>query len=100
MGSRTSEGSVPARPTPLEWSPRPSLWNGSGLDIPRADLEKLLEVDVEGWLARRPTASQLSTISSAADFPTPFVGSWKLFEAAYLNAAARSRFRLATGEFG
>jgi phosphoenolpyruvate carboxykinase (GTP) len=43
------EGSVPARPTAIGMVPSPESLELSGLDIPRADLEKLLEVDVEGW---------------------------------------------------
>ncbi len=47
-------GSGDATRTPIGWVPTPEAIDVRGLDIPRRDLEMLLEVDPEDWKAELP----------------------------------------------
>ncbi|HLB88879.1 MAG TPA: phosphoenolpyruvate carboxykinase (GTP) [Terriglobales bacterium] len=47
-------GKVHAADTPIGRLPEPADLDSSGLDIPAANLAKLLSVDIEGWLAEVP----------------------------------------------
>jgi phosphoenolpyruvate carboxykinase (GTP) len=48
------EGKARAVDTPIGRVPGPADLDTNGLDIPAASLEKLLSVDIEGWLAEIP----------------------------------------------
>jgi phosphoenolpyruvate carboxykinase (GTP) len=48
------EGKVHAADTPIGRLPEPADLDTKGLDLPGANLAKLLSVDVEGWLAEVP----------------------------------------------
>ncbi len=48
------DGKVHAADTPIGRLPEPADLDSSGLDIPAANLAKLLNVDIEGWLAEVP----------------------------------------------
>ena len=48
------DGQVHAADTPIGRLPEPADLDSSGLDIPAANLAKLLNVDIEGWLAEVP----------------------------------------------
>ena len=48
------EGKAPALETPIGLLPAPADLDTRGLDIPAANLAKLLSVDVTGWLAEIP----------------------------------------------
>jgi phosphoenolpyruvate carboxykinase (GTP) len=52
------EGSAKAVETPVGLLPSPEDLDTQGLDIPAANLSKLLSVDVEGWLAEIPLINQ------------------------------------------
>ena len=47
-------GTADAVETPIGYLPTPSALDLTGLDIPAADLDELLRVDVAGWLAEIP----------------------------------------------
>jgi len=48
------DGKVHAADTPIGRLPEPADLDSSGMDIPAANLAKLLNVDIEGWLAEVP----------------------------------------------
>jgi phosphoenolpyruvate carboxykinase (GTP) len=49
------DGKVHAVDTPIGRLPEPADLDTKGLDLPAADIAKLLSVDVEGWLAEIPS---------------------------------------------
>ena len=52
------DGTAKAVDTPIGRLPRPEDLDIQGLDIPAANLAKLLSVDVDGWLAEVPLINQ------------------------------------------
>jgi phosphoenolpyruvate carboxykinase (GTP) len=48
------DGRVPAVDSPIGRLPAPADFDTQGLNLPQAKLEKLLSVDVDGWLAEIP----------------------------------------------
>jgi phosphoenolpyruvate carboxykinase (GTP) len=51
-------GTADAVDTPIGRLPAPGSLDVSGLDLPRAELEELLKVDLEGWIAEAPLIKQ------------------------------------------
>ena len=52
------DGKAQAVETPIGWLPGPGDLDTNGLNLPADRLEKLLSVDVEGWLAEVPAIRQ------------------------------------------
>jgi phosphoenolpyruvate carboxykinase (GTP) len=49
---------VHAKETPIGRVPEVADLDTSGLDMPAADVEELLSVDIEGWLRELPSISE------------------------------------------
>jgi phosphoenolpyruvate carboxykinase (GTP) len=52
------DGKVHAKETPIGRVPEVADLDTSGLDMPAADVEELLSVDIEGWLRELPSISE------------------------------------------
>jgi phosphoenolpyruvate carboxykinase (GTP) len=48
------EGKVHAIDTPIGRLPQPADFDTKGLDLPASDITKLLDIDIDGWLAEVP----------------------------------------------
>ncbi|MCC7145614.1 MAG: phosphoenolpyruvate carboxykinase (GTP) [Phycisphaeraceae bacterium] len=52
------QGAAPAQETPIGYLPTKDALDLSGLNVPAADLDELLKVDVDGWLAEIPSIEE------------------------------------------